>query len=270
MRKSQDKRTDRQTSEDQWEKTMSRMEADRQKQEDRIADLLKKKQEIAAQMIAQSGRQDGGMLSGSEFVDRMNELEKDYQRESQVMDDMLTRIASAQGAPGVFPGTPSGTVGATGPPGGCEKNFSLNADSTLFCKCPGYKFDYSLVRCVPGPGGSGSGTVASSGGGGGAVPVDTRTVQCSTTTKSGGDAPAQVTVNLGNSVGTARFSYDMYQVKDRMIVSYGGATILDTGCVRGKGSAPIPLTGVSSQVTVVVQPACETKGTSWNFRVECP
>lgn len=101
-------------------------------------------------------------------------------------------------------------------------------------------------------------------------PADTRTVICSTTAKSGADAPATVTVKVGKSSGTATFSYSMYTVKDRMIVQYGGRTLLDTGCVSGSKTIPLSLSGVSDVVTVTVQPACEKKGTRWDFRLECP
>jgi RHS repeat-associated protein len=101
-------------------------------------------------------------------------------------------------------------------------------------------------------------------------PTDIRTVECSSTTKSGADAPATITVKVGKTKGTAKFSYNMYTVKDRMIVQYGGQTLLDTGCISGSKTVPLNLSGLSDVVTVIVQPACETKGTQWNFTLECP
>lgn len=102
------------------------------------------------------------------------------------------------------------------------------------------------------------------------APVGTRTVACSTTTKSGADAPETITVKVGRTAGAAKFSYNMYTVKDRMIVQYGGQTLLDTGCVSGSKTVSLNLSGVSEDVTVIVQPACEKKGTQWNFKLECP
>jgi hypothetical protein len=101
-------------------------------------------------------------------------------------------------------------------------------------------------------------------------PADTRTVTCSTTAKSGADAPETINVKVGKFAGTAKFYYNMYTVKDRMIVQYGGRTLLDTGCVSGSKTVQLSLTGVSDAVTVIVQPACEKKGTKWDFRLECP
>lgn len=99
---------------------------------------------------------------------------------------------------------------------------------------------------------------------------DERTVDCSTTTKSGRDKPETIRVKVGRTPGTVKFSYEMYKVKDRMIVSYGGQTLYDTGCVSGRKTVELYLPGFSDYVTVSVEPACERKGTEWNFRLECP
>ncbi|MBA4390786.1 MAG: hypothetical protein C0399_07595 [Syntrophus sp. (in: bacteria)] len=100
--------------------------------------------------------------------------------------------------------------------------------------------------------------------------VDRRSINCSTTTKSGGDEPAKIHVNVGLNPGTAVFSYEMYDVKDRMIVVYGGQTLYDTGCTNGSKSIPLHLSGKSDQVIIFVKPACEKSGTQWNFTLECP
>lgn len=103
------------------------------------------------------------------------------------------------------------------------------------------------------------------------APVDTRTVACSTTTKSGGNTPSTITVKVGHTKGTAKFSYTMYTAKDRMIVQYGGQTLLNTGCVSGSKTVSLNLSGASDSVIVTVQPECEKKElTNWNFTLECP
>jgi len=101
-------------------------------------------------------------------------------------------------------------------------------------------------------------------------PPGTRTVACSTTTKSGQDTPETISVNVGNAAGTAKFWYNMHNIKDRMIVQYGGQTLLDTGCVSGSKTSSLSLPGGDNKVTVVVKPACEETGTQWDFRLECP
>jgi hypothetical protein len=101
-------------------------------------------------------------------------------------------------------------------------------------------------------------------------PQDVRTVDCSTATKSGQDAPATVSVRVGRNSGMARFSYNLYDVKDRIVVVYAGQTLLDTGCTNGSKTVDLYLSGISDRVIVYVQPACEKKGTQWNFKLECP
>jgi len=103
------------------------------------------------------------------------------------------------------------------------------------------------------------------------APVDTRTVACSTTTKSGSNTPATITVKVSKAPGIAKFSYTMFTVKDRMIVQYGGQTLYDTGCVSGSKTVSLNLSGASDSVIVTVQPECEKKeSTQWNFTLECP
>ena len=101
-------------------------------------------------------------------------------------------------------------------------------------------------------------------------PDTSRIVDCSTTAKSGKDKPETISVRVGRKAGIANFSYQMYTIKDRMIVRYGGNTLLDTKCISGGGKKPLYLNGASDYVTVIVMPACERKGTEWNFKLECP
>lgn len=96
-------------------------------------------------------------------------------------------------------------------------------------------------------------------------------VDCNTTSKAGTNPPQTITVNVGRAAGTVSFSYDMFRIPDHMEVQYGGQVVADTGCVSGRKSIAIPLSGVSDQVTVVVKPACEKSAqTRWNFTLGCP
>jgi len=106
---------------------------------------------------------------------------------------------------------------------------------------------------------------------GGAPGGTPRQVACSTRTEQGGDTPETIQVDVGNVSGTAMIRWDFYDIKDRMVVSYGGAPLLDTGCVGGRGTRPLPVSGFGGQVVVQVFPNCERKsGTQWEFTVECP
>jgi hypothetical protein len=212
-----------------WVEEMNRLTSERQKQEELVADLLKKKQEIGAQLTAEAAKQTGGVMSNKDYQDALNRLDRDYQREKARLDRINANIRNHGNGPG---GQGSGNGS-----------------------------------------GSGSGGTGTGGGQGGPAPgvkVDRRTVNCSTTTKSGRNAPATITVQMGQAIGTAKFTYSMISIKDRMIVKYGGGTVLDTGCVSGNGGTSINLTGESDTVTVIVQPACDGGNTRWSFTVECP
>ncbi|MBI3711566.1 MAG: FecR domain-containing protein [Burkholderiales bacterium] len=96
-------------------------------------------------------------------------------------------------------------------------------------------------------------------------------IACNTTTKAGTNPPQTIVVNVGHNAGTAQFQYEMFDVPDHMIVQYGGQVLADTGCVSGRKSLPLALSGASEQVTIVVQPACrKSERTEWNFTLSCP
>jgi len=84
---------------------------------------------------------------------------------------------------------------------------------------------------------SSSGSQTSQGSSG--TQASTQAIACNTTAKSGTNAPETVAVNVGKGSGTVQFFYNMYQVKDQMIVSYGGQTLFDTGCVSGSKTVPL-------------------------------
>jgi len=119
----------------------------------------------------------------------------------------------------------------------------------------------------------GAAAVSSGGGGsGGGSSGSSPPVACNTTQTAGGNAPETRVVELGKSSGTFDFNYEMFGIKDRMIVAYEGTQLLDTGCVSG--GATVSLTygpGSATTISVQVIPNCEaTTGTSWNFTVNCP
>ncbi|MCA9401619.1 MAG: hypothetical protein KC713_08320, partial [Candidatus Omnitrophica bacterium] len=99
--------------------------------------------------------------------------------------------------------------------------------------------------------------------------IDQRQIVCDTTSKSGNNTPASISVDMKGGTGTATLNYSLYSVKDRVLVQVNGSTISDTGCTNGSAAVPIPVSG-GDQVRVIVQPACEGKSTSWNLRVSCP
>lgn len=115
---------------------------------------------------------------------------------------------------------------------------------------------------------SSSGSQTSQGGTG--TQASTQAIACNTTAKSGTNAPETVAVNVGKGSGTVQFFYNMYNIKDQMIVSYGGQTLFDTGCVSGSKTVPLNISGTSEQVIITVKPACAGSSTNWDLRLECP
>ncbi|HBG60785.1 MAG: hypothetical protein A2Y03_03680 [Omnitrophica WOR_2 bacterium GWF2_38_59] len=99
--------------------------------------------------------------------------------------------------------------------------------------------------------------------------IDQRSIVCDTSSKSGNNTPASISVDMKGGTGTATVSYSLYSVKDRLLVQVNGGTVSDTGCTNGSASIPVQVSG-GDQVRVIVQPACEGSSTSWNFSVSCP
>lgn len=115
-----------------------------------------------------------------------------------------------------------------------------------------------------GNGGSGAG-----GGSGGGGPTGSI---CSNANASGSNVPQSISVDLGKTSGTFGFSWEMINIKDRMVLTTSTLTpLFDTGCVSGNGSVSIPFTDSSGKIRVTVQPNCEGgTSTRWSFTVRCP
>ncbi|KAI6185004.1 hypothetical protein M3Y97_00657700 [Aphelenchoides bicaudatus] len=91
---------------------------------------------------------------------------------------------------------------------------------------------------------------------------------------AGADTPVAIRYQMDtNSAKNLRFVYETFQVKDRIIVSYDGQTLFDSGCVGtlGQKQAPISYKGNSMEVRVDVEPNCDgTSQTQWHFTLPCP
>jgi hypothetical protein len=102
-------------------------------------------------------------------------------------------------------------------------------------------------------------------------PVNPPVVQCSTQQLAGADTPETRQVELAKTSGTFQFDFETYQVKDQIIVTYEGRTLLDTGCVGAAASQLLTYSGSSTRISVEVIPNCvgET-GTQWTWTAHCP
>ncbi len=95
--------------------------------------------------------------------------------------------------------------------------------------------------------------------------------RCNDTQKAGGDAPEVHRIDLGMTSGVFRFDYQTFDVKDQIIISQGGRTIFNSGCVGESRSVQVQFSGFTSVIEVRVNPNCSgSSGTAWNFTVHCP
>lgn len=165
----------------------------------------------------------------------------------------------------------------------------------VVCDClPGYEWNKAFTACVPvqrkptvnwndvmsitmgilnaANGNSQGGITPNPGTGSGSnqQPVVHQT-RCNDQQQQGGDAPEVHLIDLGQSFGSFVLDYDVYSVKDQIIVTQSGRTIYNSGCVSGAKSIRLNLNGYSSQISVRVNPNCDgTSSTSWTFTVHCP
>lgn len=94
---------------------------------------------------------------------------------------------------------------------------------------------------------------------------------CNDQQQAGGDPPEVHTIDLGQSYGSFMFDYDTVSQEDQIIVTNGGRTIFNSGCVGESKSIRLNLTGFSPTITVRVNPNCNGgSGTQWYFTVHCP
>ena len=102
-------------------------------------------------------------------------------------------------------------------------------------------------------------------------PAVVRQSRCNDTQKAGGDAPEVHQIDLGVTSGVFLFDYQTFDVKDQIIISQGGRTIFNTGCVGESRSVQVQFGGYTTMIEVRVNPNCEgSSGTAWNFTVHCP
>jgi len=92
---------------------------------------------------------------------------------------------------------------------------------------------------------------------------------CATELRQGASGEARRT-ELGSNTGTFLFSYASGQA--RMMVSYEGRALFDTGCTGAPtGAHSLSYAGRDTAVTVQVVPNCTGgSGTMWEYRLSCP
>ena len=92
--------------------------------------------------------------------------------------------------------------------------------------------------------------------------------KCPSTQESGGQGITPLNIDMRWTSGTFHVDYQMYGIKDQLIISYEGETIYDTGLVSGEGSFSVSFSGSSTIVTVTMN--APEEGTEWDVTVGCP
>jgi YVTN family beta-propeller protein len=96
-------------------------------------------------------------------------------------------------------------------------------------------------------------------------------VPCSAQQVAGDDTADTRNINMGRNSGSFNFSYNTFSQEDRIVVTYGSRTLLDTGCVGAIGSNSLSFSGTRDYITVTVTPNCAGgSGTAWNYSASCP
>src|SRR5258708_38400634 len=78
---------------------------------------------------------------------------------------------------------------------------------------------------------------------------------CNPQVVAGGDAAVVNVYNIGVSPGQVIFQYDTFTQPDEEIVTNGGVTLFDTGCVGASGTVTLSYSGPTS-IQVQVIPNC--------------
>jgi hypothetical protein len=132
------------------------------------------------------------------------------------------------------------------------------------CFCiQGYDWNATKTECIPAGGNSDNPYVN---------PQQQKKGDCNVQYKSGANEPEQYTIDVKSSTGKLDFSFNTYNVKDRIHIYYSGSKVFDSGCVGTVGSQTLTLNGSSSIFTIIVDPKCDgtTDDTNWNFTLGCP
>ncbi|MEN8118675.1 MAG: hypothetical protein ABFS16_16950, partial [Bacteroidota bacterium] len=89
---------------------------------------------------------------------------------------------------------------------------------------------------------------------------------CNDQQQAGANTPEEHTIDLGQSFGSFMFDYQTFTEEDQIIITNGGRTIFNSGCVGEKKSVRLNLSGFSPVITVRVNPNCDGgTSTQWNF-----
>lgn len=118
-----------------------------------------------------------------------------------------------------------------------------------------------------------SNSAGSGGGDGPSGPPVVKYGTCNDVRKAGANNPERHVIDLGTKGRKFLFEFETYTEEDMIIVSQGGRTLFNSGCVGTKGRRVVQLKKgmFSSEIVVDVRPNCNNgTSTQWEFMVHCP
>jgi hypothetical protein len=140
-RKTQAKKQEEEDYDRKWTGIIQGM-ADLRRQQDEInLEKLKGKQKEGEQLLDAARQRTGGMLSDSDFQDRLDKMQFDFDADKRALDEQIARSRRSNGS------------------NECVTNFNHDGLFNFHCNCDNYVFDFARGRCVPDKTPTGTGSI---------------------------------------------------------------------------------------------------------------
>ena len=140
-RKTQAKKKEEEDYDRKWTEIAHAM-ADLRTQQDKInLEKLKGKQKQGEQILDAARQQTGSILSDSDFQDRLDKMQSDFDAAKNALDEEIARNRRSSG------------------PIECARDFTNSGIFNFHCNCDNYVFDFSKGHCVPNKTPSGTGPI---------------------------------------------------------------------------------------------------------------
>jgi len=141
VRKTQAKKKEEEDYDRKWTGIIQAI-ADLTRQQDEInLEKLRGKQKEAEQLLDAARHQTGGMLSDSDFQDRLDKMQSDFDAAKKALDEDIARSRWSSG------------------PVECARDFTYDGHFNFDCNCLYYVFDFASGRCVPNKTPTGTGPI---------------------------------------------------------------------------------------------------------------
>lgn len=131
VRKTQSKKKEEEDYNRKWTEIIQEMANLRRQQDEINLEKLKGKQKEGVLLLDAARQQTGGMLSDSDFQDRLDKMQSDYNAAKKALDEEIAHSRWSSG------------------PIECARDFTYDGHFNFDCNCLYYVFDFSKGRCVP-------------------------------------------------------------------------------------------------------------------------